>query len=218
MTPLAVVGLVVCLVGLLAFMYGEWRDVRRIVWVAKPLASAGFITLAVGGGALDTPFGLAVLVALVLSFVGDVLLIPADPRAFLGGLGAFLLGHVGFTAAFFVHGVSLGVAGAGLVALVPVALVVARWLLPHVDAKMRIPVLAYMTAISAMVAASFGAAAAHPNGLELDLAGAAILFFVSDLSVARDRFIAPGFVNRLWGLPLYYGAQIWFALQVAPGR
>ena len=35
--------------------------------------------------------------------------------------------------------------------------------------------------------------------------------------MARDRFVAPGFDNRLWGLPLYYGAQIWFALLAAPG-
>jgi len=42
------------------------------------------------------------------------------------------------------------------------------------------------------------------------LAGA-VTFYVSDLSVARDRFLAPGFVNRLWGLPLYYGAQLLLA-------
>ena len=30
--------------------------------------------------------------------------------------------------------------------------------------------------------------------------------------VARDRFIAPGFANAAWGLPLYYGAQLVLAL------
>lgn len=41
------------------------------------------------------------------------------------------------------------------------------------------------------------------------------MFWCSDLAVARDRFIAPGFVNRLWGLPLYYAAQVAFAWSVA---
>jgi hypothetical protein len=32
--------------------------------------------------------------------------------------------------------------------------------------------------------------------------------------VARDRFVAPGFVNRAWGLPLYFGAQLLFAFAI----
>jgi uncharacterized membrane protein YhhN len=35
------------------------------------------------------------------------------------------------------------------------------------------------------------------------------------LSVARDRFVVPGFVNRAWGLPLYYAAQLVLAATVA---
>jgi hypothetical protein len=41
---------------------------------------------------------------------------------------------------------------------------------------------------------------------------AAVAFYISDVSVARDRFVAPGFGNRIWGLPLYYAAQLLFAL------
>jgi hypothetical protein len=39
-----------------------------------------------------------------------------------------------------------------------------------------------------------------------------LAFYLSDLAVARDRFVARAFVNRLWGLPLYYAAQILFAV------
>jgi uncharacterized membrane protein YhhN len=42
----------------------------------------------------------------------------------------------------------------------------------------------------------------------------ALAFFLSDLSVARNRFVAPGFVNRLWGLPLYYAAQLLLASSI----
>jgi hypothetical protein len=40
---------------------------------------------------------------------------------------------------------------------------------------------------------------------------AAVAFYLSDISVARDRFAQAGFGNRLWGLPLYYLAQLLFA-------
>jgi hypothetical protein len=50
------------------------------------------------------------------------------------------------------------------------------------------------------------------NGVIL---AAAVAFYLSDLAVARDRFVAPGFRNRLWGLPLYYGAQLLFVWTVS---
>ena len=39
----------------------------------------------------------------------------------------------------------------------------------------------------------------------------AVLFYLSDIMVARDRFVAPGFANRLVGLPLYFGGQLLLA-------
>jgi len=32
--------------------------------------------------------------------------------------------------------------------------------------------------------------------------------------VVRDRFVSTGFVNRLWGLPLYYAAQLIIAWSI----
>ena len=43
----------------------------------------------------------------------------------------------------------------------------------------------------------------------------AVAFFLSDLAVARDRFVAKGWVNRVWGLPLYYFGQVLLATSVA---
>ena len=40
-------------------------------------------------------------------------------------------------------------------------------------------------------------------------------FALSDLSVARDRFVRPGFANAAWGLPLYFAAQLVIASSVA---
>mgnify|MGYP001823375615 CR=1 FL=1 len=189
-----------------------WRNYRPGVWVAKPLASAGFIGAALACGALESPYGVASLAALVLSFWGDVLLIPegAGPW-FMGGLVSFLLGHLGFAVAFVVSGVSLGGAALALAAIaVPVWLVL-RWLRPHVPPDMKGPVLAYVGVISAMVVASAGATAA---GGTIGMVVGATLFYLSDLAVARDRFVAPGFENGLVGLPLYYGAQVVLAVTV----
>jgi len=42
----------------------------------------------------------------------------------------------------------------------------------------------------------------------------ALLFLLSDLAVARDRFVAPVFINRVWGLPMYFCGQLLFAFSV----
>jgi len=42
----------------------------------------------------------------------------------------------------------------------------------------------------------------------------AILFYLSDLFVARHRFMKQEFVNRLLGLPLYYSGQFLLAFSI----
>ncbi|MBX2797079.1 MAG: lysoplasmalogenase [Myxococcales bacterium] len=178
--------------------------------LAKTTASVAFVMHAVAMGAPDQgPPGALLLVALGLSVVGDVCLL--FRRGFLPGLAAFLLAHLAFAAAF----VSAGVATAGvLVSLAPLALVawsVWRWLAPRARVRSMGPAVgAYILAIVAMTACAFGLLAAGPTPLRWTLAAAAVLFLVSDLFVARERFVRASFHNRLAGLPLYYGAQLLF--------
>jgi len=42
----------------------------------------------------------------------------------------------------------------------------------------------------------------------------ATCFYFSDLSVARDRFVQKGYINRLIGLPLYYLGQFLLAFSL----
>jgi uncharacterized membrane protein YhhN len=74
------------------------------------------------------------------------------------------------------------------------------------------PVVAYIVVISVMVVFAFGA---FGDGSTWLIPAGAVLFFASDLFVARNQFVAPDRVNRMWGLPLYYLAQVLFALSVA---
>lgn len=189
----------------------EWLDVRPGAAVAKMAASSGFVGVAVTAGAPQAgPFGWLMLAALALCWIGDACLIPRGARmAFLAGLGAFLAGHVVFALAFVVRGVDWEWAAASGVVLAFVALAVAGALLPTVPDAMRRPILAYMAAISAMLSLAVGSWAAEGGAL---LPLAALAFYASDLTVARDRFLAPGLPNRLVGLPLYYAAQVAFAV------
>jgi len=183
---------------------------RLGVWVAKPIASAIFVTLAIVAGAAETAYGGLILVALGFSFLGDVLLIPRAKPWFALGLGSFLCGHIAYGAAFLVRGSDPVWTAISLAGLAFPFFVAWRWLAPHLDG-MRIPVLAYMGVISAMVALALGTLA---EGRDFRLVMGALLFYVSDLAVARDRFVSPGFANRACGLPVYYAAQVLLASTV----
>jgi uncharacterized membrane protein YhhN len=210
MTPLPII--LLCAMATSALIVIDRREWGLGRWLTKPLASACFVAIAVQSGALDSAYGVTVLVALLLCMLGDLLLIPeAVGPTFLAGLVAFLLGHVAFGVAFVVLGVSWSVAGLGALALAVPAVLVLRWLRPHLDGPMRIAVPSYIAVISAMVALGLGAA--WPAGSALIAAGT-VCFFLSDIAVARNRFVVPHWHNRLWGLPLYYGATVMLALTV----
>jgi uncharacterized membrane protein YhhN len=200
---------VTALAGLLV---AEARGEGRWISVWKPLASCGFLGLAIAAGALESAYGRVLLVALVLSWVGDVLLISREPGGFLAGLASFLLAHLAYAGAFLVRGPSWGWAAAALVGLVAPYFLVDRWLSPHVKPSLRGLVRIYGAAISVMMALACGVLAA---GHAPVIFTGALAFYLSDLAVARDRFVREGFVNRLWGLPLYYASQLLLAWSVA---
>lgn len=199
---------IVCLAGLLTSI---WRGSKAGVWVMKPLASVGFLWAAWSAGALDTPYGRWIFAGLVLSFWGDVLLIPDARASFLAGLVSFLLGHVAYAGAFALRGLAWPWVGGAALLVAPAAWLAWRWLRPHVGGEMRVPVQAYVVVISSMVLLGAGTIgfAMRPT----ILAGA-VAFYVSDLAVARERFVSYTHWNPTWGLPLYYGAQLLLASTV----
>lgn len=200
----------VVFVGALLFAHATER--RWLVWVSKPAAATTFVLAALSQRALDTVYGRAIFVALVLSWLGDVLLIPKDKRVFLVGILSFLAGHLAFGVAFWLRGVAVVPAIAAAVVLGVVGVPVGRWLVPQVSASLKRAVIAYMFVLSSMVALAAGTFGQW-GGVALMVG--AVCFYISDLSVALDRFVSPGLKNKIWGTPLYFGAQLLFASTVA---
>ncbi len=198
-------------IAVAALVAAEVRARRVAAAVAKAVASLGFVALAGLRADLARPFDRWVVVALLLSLVGDVLL--ALPRALPAGLASFLLAHVGYLLAF----ASVRAPGEWplpiAVVLALAAVGAAAWLWPHLG-RLRPAVLAYVAVVTAM---AWGALAMAPRaGWAVSAAG--ILFYASDFAVARDRFVVRRFASRAWGLPAYYAAQLLFALALGgPG-
>ena len=197
---------ILCAVAVAGLLVAEYRRSRAGLWLAKPVASLAFIWAGLAAGALDSGFGQLVLLGLVLCLVGDVLLIPLErPAVFRSGVFAFLAGHLAYSAAFLTRPLDpLGLV-AGTVLLAVVVGAVLRWVGPALPAGMVWPVRVYMLVIGLMSALACGVTAA---GGPWAVAVGALAFTASDVSVARDRFVRHEFVNRAWGLPLYYGAQL----------
>ena len=201
--------IVLCAVAVAGLLVAEYRDSRGGLWLTKPLASAAFIWLGLVSNALDSGYGRLVLVALALCLLGDILLIPRDrPKIFRAGVFAFLLGHVAYSAAFLSRPLAPGGLLVGAIGLGVVILIVLRWLGKSLPADMVGAVRTYMLVIGVMSALACGVTA---GGGPWAVAVGALAFTASDISVARDRFVRHQFINRAWGLPLYYAAQLLLA-------
>lgn len=205
--------ILVCAFAVAVLLLGEWRHSRAGVWLAKPVASLAFVWVALQSGATGSVYGEWLLAGLTLCLAGDLLLIPVErPAVFRAGIFAFLLGHVAYAVAFLTRPLSwLGLLGAGLL-LFGLLRAVLRWLRPRLVADMIVPVHAYVIVIGSMAAV---ACAVSLAGGPWQVAAGALAFAASDVAVARDRFVSPGFVNRAWGLPLYYAAQLTLAVTPA---
>jgi uncharacterized membrane protein YhhN len=171
------------------FAIGDWisraRDDRRLEVVCKPATlvalAAAAITLDPGSGTMRTWF----VFALVLSLLGDVLLMLPSDR-FVAGLGAFLLAHLAYVGGFVDNGLDLTrvVVGAIAVAVVvgPIGVRIVRGARVQ-DRALAVPVALYIAVISAMIVCAAG------SGRAVAIAGAA-LFAFSDSVIGWTRFVA----------------------------
>ena len=189
----------------LALTWAEYRQNRKMqIWL-KPLAAALFILIAVLGGAIYWDYGQWILFALVACAIGDVFLLSRNsPAKFKLGMLAFAIGHLLYVVAFIELAQSDGFNIWGVLpALAAAAYLV--WIWNKLPKDMKIPVVIYTAIIVAMVLRSLDMPIWY-------VPLAAIMFAVSDMFVARDRFIQETPINALAITPLYFGAQALFAL------
>ena len=184
---------------------------RRLEYLAKPGTLVLLIGVALSLEVAHPPVRAAMVVALVLSLIGDVLLMLPGARWFVFGLGAFLVAHVAYVVAFWLDGVSWGALAVGVVVVAAAVALVGRRILIAVaggpDRELLGPVAGYIGVISVMVASAIGTRAA------LVVAGA-VAFYVSDALIAWTRFIRDHRHGRLAVMVTYHLAQVLLVLSL----
>ncbi len=208
--------IVVFAAGLLAgLLYCEKKEALKAKLVVKTALSSLFIFTAVVQPHPIFPYYRFLLIGMIFCLGGDVFLALPGKKMFFYGLVSFLLGHVFYVVTFFYTAGINPWTGAGLAISLLAGGGVFLWLRPHLG-SMKIPVIFYMLVITAMVVGAWsvvGAGELKPAGRVAVFVGA-LGFYVSDVFVARQRFLKTEFVNRLLGLPLYYGGQFMLAFSV----
>lgn len=191
------------------FALGDWWAVATerasVRHVTKPAALAALIGVAVTLDPTVSPaIRTAMVVGLVCSLAGDVFLMLPE-KWFVAGLGSFLLGHIAYVVAMqwaptSVVGTLVGLAvvalGVGLVGQR-----VVRGVAAGENRSLVGPVIAYLTVISAMVVSAFGTEAPWA------IVGAS-LFYVSDATLAWNRFLVPLRWGPLAVMVTYHLGQI----------
>lgn len=209
---LIVILAVILLCGLLYFEKSENQAGRLLT---KTPLSALFIIAALIQPHPLVSFFYFMVVGLMFCMAGDICLVFAQKAMFLIGLVAFLLGHIWYTMAFFATATTHPLTWIGSVVVLIVSAVVFFQLWPQLG-SMKLPVLGYVIFISLMVCGAWtvlGDGDLSGSGRIMVFAGA-ISFYVSDLFVARQRFIKKAYLNRLAGLPLYYFGQFLLAFSI----
>lgn len=183
-----ITGSALAAISLVCHLRAEARGPRWQVYLFKPLTT-GLIVLMATAVAVETPsrYTIAIAVGLVFSLAGDVfLMLPVD--RFTLGLASFLVAHVAYLVAFTTN-VAVGSAPLLLLPFALAAGVLVSFLWKHLGSK-RVPVVLYAGVLAAMAwLATSRVWVLGGRGAECAAIGA-VLFVVSDGSLAVNRFRA----------------------------
>lgn len=153
--------------------------------------------------------------ALVFSLLGDIFLLKkleeVDARFFFAGVGAFLAAQVCFILAFNWPALRLSLPMLALtVGVAAWDVFFGRRLLGGLSLGRALPLVVYMLAISLMLISGLSTLFRPDwagNGAGLVAAGA-VLFYVSDSTLAYKRFVAPLPLGELGVMVTYHLAQV----------
>jgi len=195
--------------GTLAVIGAETKR-RWLLGFAKPIATAALL-LIVG----RTPTGLVerlVALGILFSILGDSLLLAPGDRAFFAGTLAFLTAHVLYAAAFWsLRAPERPVPPVALVVLVVSALLVVNLWRPA--GALRPAVVIYACAITLMVGTALGTLGGPmPHVAAQCAAVGAVLFYISDATLAWDKFRRPIKHAPIVTMGVYWVGQIGIVL------
>jgi uncharacterized membrane protein YhhN len=179
------------------------------VVIGKPLATLSLLLLV--GLPPGGHFGWLVAGGILFSVAGDIALLGDGDRRFMLGTVGFLIAHVFYSAAFFGVGAWSRFPTPALAVVASSALlVVLLW--PTLGA-MRVPVAVYAVAITVMVIAAILTAHGRlPRAASSAAVIGSLLFYLSDASLAWNRFRRPFAHAQLVTLATYWLGQIGIAL------
>ncbi len=149
--------------------------------------------------------------ALIFCLLGDIFLMFDGKIFFLLGLGAFLIGHLGYVWTYSLEMNPKDIRwGKSLIPLI-ILVVFNALLLVVIFSKLKdmtIPVLVYMAVISLMALMGY-LRQGHVNALSFCLVlSGVILFVLSDASIALAKFAYPDWNLRYFTLLTYMVAQL----------
>jgi uncharacterized membrane protein YhhN len=203
--------------ALLAIASAPWALDRAWLNVAfKPLATLCVIAWAALGRTDDGLVKRWIVSGLGFSLAGDVALL-WPVQGFLGGLVAFLLGHLCYLVALTRRVKFLASPPAfGIWAIVAASVLAALW--SGVPGELRAPVGVYVCALGAMAAQATSVWLAKRHGADAvrwrAVAIGAALFVLSDAILAADKFGSGVPMPTLWNLSIYWLAQ-WLIARAA---
>ncbi|XP_068929113.1 lysoplasmalogenase TMEM86A isoform X1 [Petaurus breviceps papuanus] len=169
------------------------------------------------GFLLAHPSATRIFAGLVFSAVGDAFLIWQDQGYFVHGLLMFAVTHILYASAFGMQPLALQ---RGLVILVLSGLCYAL-LYPYLSGPYIYLVGAYEALIAFMgwrAMAGLRLVGAHWRWTELAAGSGALLFIISDLTIAINKFCFPVPYSRAVIMATYYAAQMLIALSVVESR
>lgn len=206
------------LVFLVLLLVAEAKKNIILKIIAKSIASACFVSFAYLLG-IHSEYDTFIFLGLVFSLLGDIFLISTKKKIFLLGLFAFLIAHIFYVFAFlpkfqfsYFWLISLSIP------LILTALFYRR--IENLLGNLKIPVIIYFIVINTMLCISLSLIIQNLISIETVLGYyivfvGAFLFYLSDIAVAKERFIGKNFTNKLWGLPFYYIGQFFIAFSIS---
>jgi uncharacterized membrane protein YhhN len=209
MSILAILALVFAALEALA-LYKKWT---RVEWLAKPaVMMCLFIWLVstVGWEGAALWFGLGIL----FSLAGDILLMLSLERFFLLGLVSFLIAHI-----FYIVGFNLPIPGLSAWSVILAVLIgwggarVLRRIVAALEkgqTRMRLPIVVYGLVISLMLLSAMLKLndLSWSAGAALLVSFGAFLFYLSDVILAWNKFVAPIQHGRIFNIAAYHLGQI----------